>query len=127
MKNNEWIELPIYQSDLYPKDIVEIAKKIGITVEEIAKNEGITPGVVLQEWVKREDIYDIFRIVEYPENEKMSVMFLLNGEQLIVNMPHKKLMDKIHRFLMKEPQYDYEQLDTDPLEIIKINGDKKND
>lgn len=124
MKNTEWIDLPVYQTDLYPKKIREIAKKVGATVEEIAKNEGVSPGTILWEWVKREDIMEVFRIIEYPDNAEMSILLLLNGEQLIVNMPHRKLMARIHRFLLTEPQYDFEQEGAPPVEIVQLNGDE---
>lgn len=108
MKNNEWIDLPIYNTDLYPKQIRDIAKSVGATVQEIGENEKVEPGVVLWEWIKREDVMDSFRILEYPDDENMSILLLLSGEQLIVKMPHRKLMNKIHKFLMTEPQYDFD-------------------
>lgn len=126
MKNNEWIDLPVYQTELYPKRIRDIAKKVGVTVEEIAKNEGISPGTILWEWVKREDIMEVFRIIEYPDNPEMSIILLLNGEQLIVDMPHRKLMARIHKFLLTEPQYDFEQEGGPPVEIVQLNGDETN-
>lgn len=109
MKNNEWIELPIYSNELYPKFIRDTAKKVGSTIEEIAKIEGVEPGGVLYEWIKREDIMEAFRILEYPDDPNMSILLLLSGEELMVNMPHRKLMNKIHKFLMQEPQYNFEQ------------------
>lgn len=107
MKNNEWLDLPIYNSELYPKRIRDIAKKVGESVEDIAKNEKISPGIVLWEWVKRDDMRDIFRVIEYPNDENMSVLLLMSGEELIVNMEHRKLMKRIHDFLLKEPQYKF--------------------
>lgn len=127
MRNNEWIDLPVYQTELYPKRIRDIAKKVGATVEEIANNEGIAPGAVLWEWVKREDIMDIFRIIEYPEDDTMSVIILLSGEQLIVNMPHRKLMARIHKFLLTEPQYDFSQEGSAQVEIVEINGERNDE
>ncbi len=109
MRNNEWIDLPVLQTELYPKRIRDIAKSVGEPVEEIAKNENVSPGVILWEWVKREDLMGIFRIIESPENDDMSILLLLNGEQLIVNMPHRKLVARIHKFLLTEPQYNFEQ------------------
>tara|TARA_R110000868_G_scaffold12456_8_gene59574 strand:+ start:6984 stop:7370 length:387 start_codon:yes stop_codon:yes gene_type:complete len=123
MKNNEWIDLPVWQTELYPKKIRDIAKKVGAEVEQIAKNEGITPGVILWEWIKREDIMEIFRIIEYPENTKMSIILLLSGEQMIVDMPHRKLMARIHKFLLTEPQYDFEQEGSEPVQIVEISGE----
>jgi len=114
LKNNEWIDLPIFQTELYPKKIRDIAARVGATVEEIASNEGVSPGTVLWEWIKREDIMDAFRILEYPDDENMSILLLLSGEQLVVKMPHRKLMGRIHRFLLTEPQYDFEQEGDDP-------------
>lgn len=114
MKNNEWIDLPIFQTELYPKKIREIAAKVGVTPEEIGKNEGVSPGTILWEWIRREDIMESFRILEYPDDENMSILLLLTGEQLIVQMPHRKLMKRIHKFLLTEPQYDYEVEEVEP-------------
>lgn len=127
MRNNEWIDLPVYQTELYPKRIRDIAKNVGVAVEEIAKNEGVSPGVILWEWVKREDIMEVFRIIEYPDNPNMSIILLLNGEQLIIDMPHRKLMSRIHRFLLTEPEYDFEQEGSVPVEIVQINGEQQDD
>jgi len=114
LKNNEWIDLPIFQTELYPKKIRDIATKVGVSPEEIGKNEGVSPGTILWEWIRREDIMESFRILEYPDDENMSILLLLTGEQLIVQMPHRKLMKRIHRFLLTEPQYDFEQEGDDP-------------
>jgi hypothetical protein len=123
MKNNEWIGLPVYQVNLYPKKIKDIAKKVGVSEEEIANNEGVSPGIILWEWIKREDIMEIFRIIEYPENTNMTILLLLSGEELIINMPHNKLMKKIHKFLLTESQYDFDQPDITKIPVTQVDGD----
>lgn len=127
MKNSEWIDLPIFQTELYPKKIRDIAIKVGVSPEEIGKNEGVSPGTILWEWIRREDIMESFRILEYPDDENMSILLLLTGEQLIVQMPHRKLMKRIHRFLLTDPQYDFEQegVEAEPTnEEIQEMGDE---
>lgn len=109
MKNSEWLELPIFNESLFPKEIRDIANRVGTSVEEIGRNEQVKPGCVLSEWIKREDIMQAFRIMQHPDNESMSTLLLLSGEELTVDMPHRKLMNKIHKFLMQKPQYDFEQ------------------
>jgi len=107
---------------MYPKNIRDIADRVGSPVEIIAQNEGVKPGVILWEWVKRDDIMDIFRIMEYPENNNMSMILLTSGESIIVDMPHRKLMARIHKFLLTEPQYEFERDET--LNTVIITEEK---
>lgn len=122
MVNNEWIELPVFNTTVFPKEIRNIAKKVGVDPAEIAKSKEVKAGCIIKEWIKREDIMNVFRICESPDDENMSILLLISGEEMIVDMPHRKLMNKLHKFLLKEPQYNFEHGGEVMVVPINENG-----
>jgi len=112
MKNNDWLCLPVMIFGFYPKHIIEKAKRVkshdqelGEVAAAIAKNEGIDDFVFTNRWIPRDKFELLNGIEEHPEYEDRSLMEFDDGDFIIVNLPHTKLMGKIHRLMCAEGQY----------------------
>jgi hypothetical protein len=111
-KNNDWLCLPIMIFGFYPKHIIEKAKKVkshdeelADVAERIAKNEGVDDFIFTNRWIPRDKFELLNGIEEHPEFQDRSLMEFDDGDFIIVNLPHAKLMTKIHRMMSQPGQY----------------------
>ena len=94
-----WLGLPVLWSGFYPKEVVELAKRAGVTPEEVAKKKGITPGKVNMEYFRRDDVELVYKITEDPENPKMCIFSYITGEFDIIALPAKLAVKRVDEFL----------------------------
>lgn len=99
MKSDNWLELPMIWSGIYPKDVVDLAERAGVPVEEVAAKKGIKPGVVANDFIRRDDVELIYRISQDPENDARTILHYITGEFDVVVMNAEKVVKKIDRFL----------------------------
>lgn len=128
MKNNDWLCLPVMIFGFYPDHIMEKAKKvkshdqdITAVAAEIAKNEGVDDFVFTNRWIPRDKFELLNGIEEHPEDEDRSLMEFDDGDYIIVNLPHAKLMSKIHRLMCSEPQYRILQEEGTTVQFIPVS------
>lgn len=114
-KAGDWICLPSLLFGYYPPEVVDLVKgSVGenITQEEferhceiVAKQKNIKPGKFLMKWIPRDKIELLETIQEHSEEPRWSTLWFEDEDFYIVNMPHDKLMSKIHNFMTTEPIY----------------------
>ncbi len=120
MKNNDWLDLPVFLDSFFTKDIMDKAKMVRSHDERlmdvarrIAENEKVEPGKFISRWFPR-DKFDILEwIQEDPDNPEYSDIYFADDDFWMVNMTHDKLMKKVHKFLLQEPSYRESQVGTE--------------
>lgn len=112
MKNTDWLTLPIFLFGYLPKKITDMADKIATNSSEsddlaieIAKKEGIEPGVFVKRGFPRDKMDIIETIQEHPENKNHTAIWFEDEDFHIVNLPYEKCLSKIHKFLSSEATY----------------------
>lgn len=112
MKNNDWLELPIFLDSFYPESVINQARKIAGSEDEmkylcetIASQMGISKGVFVNRFFPYEKIALIDFIQEDPDDRNRSDIYFLDDDFCIVNINHRDLMNKVHKFLIGKPLY----------------------
>lgn len=112
MKNNDWLCLPVMIFGFYPKHIIDKAKMVkshdedlGDVAKRIAENEKVDDFIFTNRWIPRDKFELLNGIEEHPEFEDRSLMEFDDGDFIIVNLHHSKLMAKIHKLMCSEGQY----------------------
>ena len=134
MKNNDWLCLPIMIFGFYPKHIMDKAKKVkSINQElldvaaEIAENEGIEDFVFTNRWIPRDKFELLNGIGEHPEFEDRSLMEFEDGDFIIVNLHHAKLMAKVHKLMCSEPQYRILEEEGTEVTFIPVSQEERDE
>lgn len=134
MKNNDWLCLPVMIFGFYPKHIIEKAKKVkshdqelGEVAAMIAKNEGVDDFVFTNRWIPRDKFELLNGIEEHPEFEDRSLMEFDDGDFIIVNLHHSKLMAKVHKLMCSEPQYRILEDDGTEVTFIPVSQEERDE
>lgn len=115
--NSDWIELITFYFGWLPKNIIDEAKSLKPEADEkeiseitrgIAKSKNIEPGTWLSRWFPRAKIEEIDFIQQDPDFPEYSNIIFIDDDFLMVKMNTKKLMSKIHKFLLQEPKYKFQ-------------------
>ena len=112
MKNSDWITLPVFLFGYLPKKITDLAERLETpdqTAEQIAndiaKRDGIEPGIFVQRGIPRDKMDILEMIQENPENKSQTALWFEDEDFYIVNLPYKTVLNKIHKFMLGEPVY----------------------
>jgi hypothetical protein len=134
MKNNDWLCLPIMIFGFYPKHIIEKAKKVkshdqelGEVAAMIAKNEGVDDFVFTNRWIPRDKFELLNGIEEHPEFGDRSLMEFDDGDFIIVNLHHSKLMARVHTLMCSEPQYRILEDDGTEVTFIPVSQEERDE
>lgn len=123
--NPNWFEAQMKYDKVYPKEIRDLAAKLGVEEDEIAKSKGISPGTIGKIWIRRDEIEVIFRIQQDPLSPEESIVEFGNGTVLCLWDPKQNLWKKIDKFLHLEPTLEFKVGDPemDPEEIAEMGAD----
>lgn len=94
-----FLKLRVMISDIYPKHIREMAEKLEIPVEEIARSRGISAGKVVDDWKRRDIIELVDMITEHPDHPDHCILNYVDGSFDTIAEPANKVARKIQTFL----------------------------
>lgn len=125
MSNTNWFRFPSFLN-VYPKEIVKLAERAGVTVEEIADAKKVEPGTILDVWISRDEVETLFRLEQHPHESNWTFMYFDSGNVELATENHKRLMRRIDNFLKTEPNYTLHGIDDFPPptkeEIAEMEG-----
>lgn len=102
-KNFNFMEVDCY-SETYPKEILDLAKRSGEPVTDIAKSKDIKPIPQSTKIFFRRDIVEGILMVSETE-DGLSFIEFEDGECHLSSTPIKKLISRIDDFLQMDPVY----------------------
>ena len=118
--------------NIYPKSIRDLAEKLEVDVEDVAKSKGITPGARVKQYLRRDIIEMIDSVTENPDNPNQSILNFVNGTFELVDHRLSYVMARIDKFLGENVVLHHRLLIRDivPPEMdeyeVNGNGDETN-
>lgn len=98
MKEN-FLRLKIVISNIYPASVRELAEKLDVPAETIARQKGIKPGEVVDEYIRRDIIEMIDRITQNPDNRQQTILSYVDGSFDVIDEAPNDVVKKIGKFL----------------------------
>lgn len=124
--NPNWLKVEMKYDEVYPQEIMKIAKKCGVSPKDIAEQEGVQPGVVGPMWLRRDQVEMIYRLQQDPWHPDDVIVEFINGLTLCLYDPKQNLWRKIDRFLQLEPTIEFnsggDEEAMDPEEIAEMGA-----
>lgn len=114
MSNTNWFTFPSFLN-VYPKEIVKLAERAGVPVEDVANRNKIESGTIISVWIAREELETLYRLEQHPHEEDWTFMYFDTGNVELATENHKKLMRRIDKFLKTIPNYEIDDFEEPPI------------
>lgn len=116
MKNGDLFRLRIVYSGIYSRNVIELAEKLDVPVEDVAKSRGDVGLVSAYEWIRRDVVMNIMKLTQLPDSLNETLIQFADGSSMIVDDRHDLLAKRIINFLKTPPSVEFA-----PRQLIYIS------
>lgn len=101
--NPNWLYLKLLINGAYPKSITDLAEKLNISPEQIAKDKGVDGTMIVDFAIRRDLVMAITSIMQTPDSPTEVLIEFMDKSTLICIDSVGNLTRKIDAFLQQEP------------------------
>lgn len=101
--NPNWFYVKILMDGVYPKSVTDLAKKLDISPEEIARNKQIDASMIIDFAMRRDLVMNISSLMQTPDSPDEVLIEFMDKSTLICLDTVENLTKQIDKFLRLEP------------------------